>query len=460
MLSRIHRFSPPPSVQVQCPGSTGSYHRAGDFTADVSIASNKFLWGATVTAHAVEGRDFDSDWWRWEQRPKHTSGDATAEIAADHLSRYGEDLGLAQKIGLNALQYGLSWARIEPHPGQYDEDALAHYASVFQSMAKKGITPIAVLQEHSLPAWFAERGAWSNPDAPRLFKAYVERVYDAIAGHCRHWIPLLEPALWLRMAYGEQRWPRPAGPARLLPPGSDPFRRIQSTIWEFLQEKDGANEVGLSVIAPALRPADPHSPWDRRAIQWQERLQAWRPAAARRRDVAGAPPCTFFALSFHGSRHIHFTPLQPRNHFAQYEIQPGLPASAADTASGAGVLEAVLETWGRHDVPLLVTGVGLPTEQDPDRCRHVLDHVHALLEARSAGVPLLGFCYRSLLDGFEWHHGFSKRFGLIHVNRNSLARTPNPSAFLYQDIARYNAIRPGAVTRYCPGWQAPMREAS
>ena len=135
--------------------------------------------------------------------------------------------------------------------------------------------------------------------------------------------------------------------------------------------------------------------------------------------------------------------------------------SFADT--GRSDAPALAEALGRISVwgvPLLVTGAGMPTDDDAERCSYLLDQVQAIEAGRLRGVAILGFCYRSLLDGFEWRHGLTRRYGLIHVDRETLARTPNPSAFLYQDIARNGGIRPGAVARYCPAWRTPAKEAS
>ncbi len=69
---------------------------------------------------------------------------------------------------------------------------------------------------------------------------------------------------------------------------------------------------------------------------------------------------------------------------------------------------------------------------------------------RAEGFDLRGYFHRALLDGFEWERGYTRRYGLVHVDRESLSRTPNPSAFLYKELCRTGTISPGAVARYCP----------
>lgn len=421
-------------------------------------SADKFFWGATVNAHAVEGRDFDSDWWRWEQRPTRIAGGGTSEIAADHLGRYHHDINLAGKTGLNGLHYAISWARIEPRQGAFDEEALEHYRDVFAAMCAKGITPIAVLNEFALPAWFASRGAWDHPHAAQWFKVYLERVYDALGTHCRHWIPVSDPQLWQRMAFGERRWPRPARAGRFPRDGIRAVIALHQEAQAYLAGQDGRNAVGLSIAAPALYPADPHSPWDRRAAGWQRHLRERYLPMALAGACDGALPCDFIALSLPGRHYIHFAPGQPRNLLAQYETTPGTPGSADSGTPDPAALPAALERAAQWGLPVLVIGGGV-ADDDHARCRYLLDHAHEILRARSRGTRVMGFCYGPLLDGFAGRYGYTRRYGLVHVDRKTLARTPNPSAFLFQDIARHEAIRPGAVARYCPDWHEPVREA-
>lgn len=428
-------------------------------TASVPTNTEQFLWGATLSAHAVEGQDFDSDWWRWEQRPKRIAGGGTSEVASGHLERYRDDIRLAGKAGLNCLQYGLSWARISPAPGVVDAQALEHYASGFRTMKKQGITPVAVLQEFSLPAWFAAQGAWDHPKAPALFQQYVEQVHEALGNNCQHWIPLSEPLLWHRMAFAEKRYPKPSEAPKGLVPRLHGMAECYLRAWDTLRGLDSGNAVGVSITAPSFVPADPHSPWDMHAVRWQQhRCETSLPAMLRAKR-GGECPFSFLAVSAPGRQSIHFSPVRPRGQFACYESAPGIPGSADTGTPDAGGLAVTLEGCAAWGTPLLVTGVGVATEEDDARCTFLLDHVASVLDCRRRGVNIMGFCYRSLLDGFEWRHGYTRRFGLVHVDWKTLARTPNPSMFLYQDIAKNDGIRDGSVARFCPGWKTPQKEA-
>ena len=66
---------------------------------------------------------------------------------------------------------------------------------------------------------------------------------------------------------------------------------------------------------------------------------------------------------------------------------------------------------------------------DIERQSYIQSHISATLEARRRGVPVEGYFVWSLLDNFEWASGYEKRFGIIHVDYESLERTPKASSF-------------------------------
>ncbi|MFF1798800.1 family 1 glycosylhydrolase, partial [Kitasatospora sp. NPDC058263] len=80
------------------------------------------------------------------------------------------------------------------------------------------------------------------------------------------------------------------------------------------------------------------------------------------------------------------------------------------------------------------------TVHDPDRARYLEQHVNACARALRKGVPLAGYYAWSLLDNFEWAYGYAKRFGAVHVDYDTLARTPKASAHWYAEVIRRGGI--------------------
>jgi beta-glucosidase len=78
------------------------------------------------------------------------------------------------------------------------------------------------------------------------------------------------------------------------------------------------------------------------------------------------------------------------------------------------------------------------TFDDPRRVAYLHAHLRAVRDALSAGIDVRGYFAWSLLDNLEWAHGYDVRFGLLHVDRSSLRRTPKTSARFYRGVALSN----------------------
>ena len=413
-----------------------------------------FVWGATLCAHKVEGADFASDWWNWEQRPGRIAGGATSETAAGHYDRWREDAALAAKLGLNALLVGPSWARIQPAAGEFDTHALDHYEAFFRALQEHGVAPVCALWAVGAPAWFTRGGGWRRPEAPGLFAAYADRVARRLGPWCRHWIPLFEPERWLSAACLEGRWPGGRGLAAYFQASKHLVRAHAGAACAVRAVQPEAR-VGAAVRGVCCRPENRYSSWDLRGARhemarFHHRFLAKITAAKN----SGAAP-DFIGVGYYGRGRVRFAPLHMRRLCVCWVDAAGTVRPAAHTEPYAAGLGPVLDDFTRYHLPLYVTGNGLPTEDDTARRHYLLDHVDRLHDAIARGVPVAGYFHRALLDGFEWARGFGPRYGLVHVDRRTFARTPNESAFLLKEICRAGGVRPGALKRFAPGWRPP-----
>jgi Beta-glucosidase/6-phospho-beta-glucosidase/beta-galactosidase len=87
-----------------------------------------------------------------------------------------------------------------------------------------------------------------------------------------------------------------------------------------------------------------------------------------------------------------------------------------------------------NDPPVAIDGV----VDDPLRVEYLRGHLQAAKEAIRQGVALRGYFVWSLLDNFEWGHGYSRRFGIVHVNYETQQRTIKASGKFYANAARTN----------------------
>ena len=396
------------------------------------------LLGATLLGHAVEGANYASDWWQWEQRPGRIRGEATSQNAAGHFERYADDLNLAARFGLNALLIGVEWSRIAPNEGTFDEDALAHYDDVITRARDLGITPFVVLHHVAAPLWFATRYGWGHRRAPELFAEYAARMVDALGRVCERWIPWHEPMNWFVNAALERRWPSGPG-VTALPRTLGNIRAALGRAYDIIKAANPQAQVGYTVRARRFAPSNAASVWDQRAAHRAQRFC--------NRIVARPSQFDFLGVSFFGVEEIRYSLWNPRQGFAKRPARAeNLPDEPLGTPDAEG-LRQVVRDFGGFGKPLYFTG-GIATNNDDARAAYLGQVLGVLREERARGGDIRGYFHHALLDGFEWTSGYDRRYGLIHVDSKTLSRTPNKSAFAIARLATQDsAVHPRKAAR-------------
>ncbi len=409
-----------------------------------------FLWGAATAAHQVEGGNDNSDWWDWELRPGTNCPDPSG-IACDHWNRYPEDIALAAGLGLNTYRYSVEWARLEPEEGVFDGAALDHYLAMTDAVLAAGLIPMVTLYHFSLPRWLARKGGWLAPDAPALLARFAGRVVRALAGRVRWYCTINEPGV---VAFGGYLG------ALGFPPG-----RLDMGSWD----RAAANlAAAIRLVTPAVKEANPGA-----MVGFTNSMQEWeadeggRPfmewlrhrnedvflAAAADDDFVGVQTYTRVPVVLPGWQSVLLRgalrvpaligmAAPPMIRKQALDPNPPLPAGRRRTQMGYEFRpQAVGATLRRVAAllpgkPLIVTEHGIATDDDAERIEFIDGGLRAVHEELDAGVPVLGYIHWSLLDNFEWAKGYSQRFGLIGVDRATLARTVRPSGRHLGEIAR------------------------
>lgn len=445
--------------------------------ASTAFAQNSpFIWGAAFSAHQTEGGNDQSDWWDWEHAPGHIAGDQSTEIATDHWNRYGEDFELAQNIGLQSVRISLSWARLEPEPGVFDQTAIEHYKQVLLMMHLKGLTPMVALHHFVHPRWFHAAGGWASPQAPQLFARFAAMAAREFGPLVPMWITFNEPMVQVVEGYLKGNYP----------PGVRSFEtavlayanlvRAHGLAARELRAHPAPSQglpfhgVGLALNTHAFYAS--HSgvlsapaAEDLAAIEVLERLyySAFLEAAQTGQFHWQIPP-------------IKALPLLPQGHNLDLAIPEAAHSLdwigvnyynpwiiARDRSNDLGIrwitptgsqtdlgwvidaagLEHVLGKINLHNsdhLPLVVTENGIADAGDTQRQKFIEQHITATQRARAAGIDVRGYYYWSLTDNFEWLLGYGPRFGLIGINYRSgpifLNRSVRPSALWLRDYLK------------------------
>jgi len=394
---------------------------------------NGFLWGAATAAHQIEGNNIHSDWWLAEQerRLPYRSG-----LACNSWELWREDIKLLQDIGLNAYRFSIEWARIEPEPGRFDQQALDTYKQQIETMRAVGIEPLVTLHHFTGPLWLEQRGGWKNPDVVGYLAIYADKVARELGDLVRWWVTINEPSILAMKTYLEGAWPpqRPKdvrGYVRLLRHAAFAHVAARSA----LRSHHPDAQVSMAFAIWPLEPLRTWNPIDQAMARLGDFL--WQGRVLRR---------TADALDWVGFN--YYTRVRvgwpPRHDDAALDPHAG---SGEKTDFGWEIyprgLYDVLRRVGRYGKPVVITENGISDEDDDQRPSYIVSHLQQVERAIRDGVDVRGYMHWSLMDNYEWADGFTQRFGLAWVNFTTFERTPRPSARLYGAIARANALVEG-----------------
>ncbi|HVH62951.1 MAG TPA: family 1 glycosylhydrolase [Candidatus Dormibacteraeota bacterium] len=394
-----------------------------------------FLFGASVSAHQVEGGNTNSDWWWWEHIDstpcRESSGDA-----CDFYHRYAEDIAMLAGFGLNSFRFGIEWARIEPAEGEFSTAALAHYRRVLDTCRAHGIAPVVTFHHFTVPKWLQEHGGFAYEEFPRLFERYCARAAGALGDRISIACTINEP-----QGLGSSGWL-----LGINPPGhTDDRDGAQRAIDNLLEaHRLGAIAIraqagvptGVTLALPELQYEDGAQPGTT-SLELESRVSDWFFELARQDDFVGVQTYTRFRFGPEGSRSpgldwSDFTrDLSETDEVTQmgYEYYP--------QALGGAIRRAHKSCPG---IPILITENGIATANDEKRIAYIETALREVLRCLGAGIDVRGYLYWSLLDNFEWAFGYAPTFGLVAVDRESFARHPKPSASWLGNVARARAL--------------------
>jgi beta-glucosidase len=434
--------------------------------------STSFLWGAATSAYQIEGSPLadgagPSIWHRFVHTPGRTVDGSTGDTACDHYRRADEDVALMADLGLQAYRFSVAWGRVLPMgTGCPSNAGLAFYDRLVDRLLEHGIEPFITLYHWDLPAALDDRGGWLNRDVAAWFGEYAALLARRLGDRVRRWATLNEP--WVSMHAGYITGNHAPGHRNHFegPLTAHNLLRAHGAGVAALRA-EGAQEVGLVVNLEPKVPAS-NDPADHaaavRADAYMNRLfldpvllgaypeaslreifgPAWPAFPASDFDTIRTP-LDFVGINYYTRNIVRAAPGRYPDG-AEPVKQPDHPYTEMGWEVYAPALEDLLVGLGERygPTPLYVAENGAafydpPTPidgrvDDPLRVHYLREHVAALARAVARGADVRGYFAWSLLDNFEWGYGYTKRFGLVHVDFATQRRTLKASAHIYRDI--------------------------
>jgi len=457
-----------------------------------------FLWGSATAAYQIEGGATEggrgpSIWDTYSHTPGRTLNGDTGDVAVDHFHRWREDVAHMKALGLGAYRFSISWPRVQPGgSGQFNAAGIAFYSDLVDELIGAGIEPVVTLYHWDLPQELEDAGGWTNRDTAYRFAQYAERMATELGDRISVWTTFNEPwcSAYLGYASGGHAPGRTDAAGALaavhhlnLAHGLA-GRAIRGVLGD-------TAKLSITLNLHVTRPDDPASDADLDAVRQIDAvanraflgplLDGAYPADLRA-DTADITdwsfvhdgdlatilvPLDLLGVNFYSTgrvRHVtgggevgqgdghRDTGASPwvGVHDVEFLPQPGPHTEMGWNIDPAGLTELLLGLHATYpDQALMITenGAAFDDEIAPDgrihdarRVAYLHDHLEAVGVAIDAGADVRAYFVWSLMDNFEWSYGYSKRFGIIRVDYDTLARTWKDSAYWYRELIRTHAL--------------------
>ncbi|MCR9136624.1 MAG: GH1 family beta-glucosidase [Alphaproteobacteria bacterium] len=423
-----------------------------------------FTFGAATAAYQIEGQRFGGagscHWDTFAATPGNVVGHEDGALACDHYHRWADDLDFLKNGGFDAYRFSTSWARVMPDGVTVNPDGLDFYDRLVDGMVERGLQPYLTLYHWELPSALADRGGWTNRETAERFADFSETVMARLGDRITRTATVNEPwcVSWLSHYVGHH-----APGLRDIRAAARSMHHIQLAHGLAVERLRSAGHGDLGVVLNFVDITPLNDDEARAAARADAISNAWfiesiargtYPADALEGLVAHMPaqweddmatistPIDWLGVNYYTREIVSADPDAP---WPGVERHAGpLPKTQMGWEIHSDGLSNILERMARDyvgDLPIFVTENGMAwaddvvdgAVNDEQRVEYTAAHLSAARDAIDRGANLQGFFYWSLLDNFEWAFGYEKRFGLIHVDFDTLVRTPKAS---YHAFAR------------------------
>ncbi|MCI6465665.1 MAG: family 1 glycosylhydrolase [Faecalicatena sp.] len=420
---------------------------------------NDFFWGAASASAQIEGA-WDEDGRTpsiWDNMPDgKVKRNETCHTACDHYHHWQEDVEIMGQIGLNAYRFSISWSRVVPRRGEVNPQGILFYKNLVHALKERGIEPMVTLYHWDLPVWAFEAGGWESSDVVDAYLEYVEVVLEALSDEVGYWFTFNEPQCFAT-DYVERKEEADikAVTRNIMLAHGKAVRLIR-------EKAVKQPKIGLAVMGMSMEPVEGQIDIRTAAAMtysdmigvmgmgwWMDPIilgqipDSLKDTITKEDIEVICQPLDLYAGNVYFS--VNYADMPSRQNPLAL---PGMPRSLTEWPVCDDCLyHFVKAAWERYHLPVMITENGFANVDfvmldgkvhDPQRTDYIHRCLRGLKRIVEEGVPVLGYMYWSILDNFEWHEGYDKRFGLVHVDYQTQKRTIKDSAYFYAEIIRTN----------------------
>ena len=448
-----------------------------------------FIWGAATAAYQIEGATHEdgrglSIWDTFSKIEGNTLNGESGDEACDHYHRFHEDIAHMKRIGLKGYRLSFSWSRLFPDGDSRREPrGFAFYDALIDALLAAGIEPLVTLYHWDLPQALEDKGGWRSRETITAFGEYAAAVAEHFGNRVKKIATINEPwcVAWLGHGLGVH--------APGMKDRSTAFivahhtvlahgvaaRRIKAVRSDILvgpvlnQANYPADDSDNPILARASDILDAaQNRWWMSAIfegKYPEILHTEYGSEFESAILPGDMEIAqfandFIALNYYFDTRVGIADVANPVAFdnsallgLQIDTMPkgeltdmGWPITPAGLSN---LLIRWKRQYGEKLPPIAIAENGVAYSDGPNsdgvvndlrRIDYLQQHLSSLHDAISAGVNVIAYYQWSLMDNFEWSLGYSKRFGIIHVDYQTQKRTLKNSAIWYSGVIAANGL--------------------
>ena len=428
-----------------------------------------FVWGVATSSFQIEGAAHEdgkgeSIWDRFCQQPGAIADASNGDVACDHYHRLDSDLDLIASLGVNAYRFSIAWPRVQAlGHGEFNPRGLDFYERLVDGLAARGIQAWATLNHWDLPQGLQDRGGWNDRDTVHRFVDYARHVQARLGDRLHGLTTHNEPWVIATLGHDQGNFAPGIKSRKIAAQVSHHLLLSHGLAMQALRADGARSQLGIvlnlsSTVPATAMPADIAAAQlaDSRSRRWYAdplfhgaypadvlaELGADAPVVQAGDMAAIAQPMDYLGINYY-TRSVIAASGEDWNAKGR-----GLPVSDMDwEIYPQGLTDLLVQMHRDYPAlpPVYITENGGAFKddvqvkgrvQDDDRVAYLREHIAAVARALAQGVPMAGYMVWSLMDNFEWASGYLKRFGIVHVDYQTLARTPKASADWYRSFLR------------------------
>jgi beta-glucosidase len=435
-----------------------------------------FTWGASTSAYQIEGHPLEdgagpSNWHEFTRLSGRIKDGTNGDLAADHYTRYREDIRHMRDLGLSAYRFSMAWTRIFPEPGKQNQKGLDFYDRLVDAILEAGIEPWITIFHLEEPVWISRMGGMAARDSVNHLVEFGVALMRRFGDRVKKWITINEPTIYAYSGYGVGEFP---------PGRKNNLRGMLGSAHNLLLSHARlcdafpsivcGGDIGLAHHFIWVSPANERKPRDREAAAFMDdagngsildplffgsyppriakRLRLFLPRGFEKDLPEMKKPGTYVGINYYTRNLYRYSFFLPFMHAVEH-IDAKSRRSAMWEIYPRGLINALMRLKERYgNPPCYITENGFPLPEaegrdpleDDDRITYIREHVAMVGLAMERGVDCRGYFHWSLLDNFEWNWGTSMRFGLIRTDFNTQERKWKKSAHWYKDLIARNSL--------------------